>query len=613
MQKKYLLLPFLLYIILLVIVYKQTHIYAINQAEIRVEEFLENYKALRTYVSKYQKSEIFKLQSSEIIHKDFFVPSLLSSTFSARTINHIYNDNRIKEKKIPLNIKFASDNPRNILNKATKKESKILEQYNNKILTGSYKEIENKEDGTFLFYVLPTKLNSKKCMKCHSRPSFAPKDLLKKYGNKNGFYEKIGDMRAIVVGTMKIDDYLVFAKQSFFILSLLITIIFCIILFSFYKFSLRLRKESEVINNILNSQVNLILITNGDKVQKVNKRILDFFWYKTLDDFHKEHTCICDFFIKEDGYLKKEQNGKTWIEVMLENKEIIHQVKIKDLGGKIHFFQTNTSGKIIKDDSYVITFTDVTDFNAQQHKLREKDLLLLNQSKMASMGEMIGNIAHQWRQPLSVISAASTGIIMQKECGVLEEDKLIETCNTINNNTQYLSKTIDDFKNFIKGDRAKKIFNLKDKINIFLHLLEGSIKNNHINIILDLQEDIKIDGYQNELTQCFINIFNNAKDILVEKKIEDKYIFISTSIQNDKAIIKIKDNAGGIPKDILSKIFEPYFTTKHQSQGTGLGLHMTYNLISDGMSGTIEAHNIDYEYNGKEYTGAEFIIILALN
>jgi len=246
------------------------------------------------------------------------------------------------------------------------------------------------------------------------------------------------------------------------------------------------------------------------------------------------------------------------------------------------------------------------------NKNQDKDKLVFQQSKMVSMGEMIGNIAHQWRQPLSVISTASTGMKMQKEFGNLSDEQFVQNCDIINNNAQYLSKTIDDFRNFIKGSRTKKIFNLKDDINSFLTLVEGTIKNNYIIIVLDLQEDIKIDGYENEIIQCLINIFNNAKDALKEKDIKTKYIFITTTKLNDKAIVKIKDNAGGIPRDIIAKIFEPYFTTKHKSQGTGLGLHMTYNLIVEGMNGTIEANNVSYIYDKNKYTGAEFIISLPI-
>ena len=240
---------------------------------------------------------------------------------------------------------------------------------------------------------------------------------------------------------------------------------------------------------------------------------------------------------------------------------------------------------------------------------------LFKSEKMAAMGEMIGNIAHQWRQPLSAISTASTGIIMEKEYGVFDESKLIETCTIINNNAQYLSKTIDDFKNFIEGERTKSIFNLSENVDSFLNLVESSIKNHEICIIQDIPKDIIIDGYANELTQCFINIFNNAKDALTEniKSLNTRYLFITAKVEKDKVVIKFKDNAQGIPDDLLRKIFEPYFTTKHKSLGTGLGLHMTYNLIVDGMGGNIEASNVHFECEEEKHTGAEFIISLPIN
>ena len=272
-------------------------------------------------------------------------------------------------------------------------------------------------------------------------------------------------------------------------------------------------------------------------------------------------------------------------------------------------FPTLTGGiDIIRNEKIwrMSTIQDLTDI-----KNREK--ALFKSEKMASMGEMIGNIAHQWRQPLSVISSASTGIKLEKEFDLLTDDDLIKKCDLINSNAQYLSKTIDDFKNFIKGDRTKELFNLSSDINSFLHLVESSIKNHNINVTLDLSDDIEIYGYENELSQCLINIFNNAKDILNEKQTKEKLIFISTSQKDNTAIIKIKDNGGGIAEDILPKIFEPYFTTKHKTQGTGLGLHMTYNLIVDGMKGSIEANNKEFEYNGKKYLGAEMIISLPIN
>ena len=235
---------------------------------------------------------------------------------------------------------------------------------------------------------------------------------------------------------------------------------------------------------------------------------------------------------------------------------------------------------------------------------------MMRSEKMAALGEMIANIAHQWRQPLSVISTGVTGMKMQKEYGILNDEEFDKTCQAINDNAQYLSKTIDHFSDFIKGERNKVEFDLRDNINNFLTLVQGSIKIHNINIVLDLEENIKINNYPNELLQCLFNIFNNAKDALVEKKIEDKYIFISSKIKKNHIIIKIKDNAHGIENSALPHIFEPYFTTKDKRKGTGLGLNITYNLVTKGMDGSIEAYNVSFIYNKNEYTGAEFRIEL---
>ena len=243
---------------------------------------------------------------------------------------------------------------------------------------------------------------------------------------------------------------------------------------------------------------------------------------------------------------------------------------------------------------------------------RQKDNILYESAKMASMGEMIGNIAHQWRQPLSVISTAATGLKIQKEYDILTDDVFDNTCDMIDTNAQYLSKTIDDFRDYMKDEKIKKTFILENEVNSLINLVEGSIKKYSIKVILDIPSNLEIDGYQNELTQCLINIFNNSKDVLKEISDSNRYIFISAVVENKNVVIKIKDNGGGIPKDILSKVFEPYFTTKHQSQGTGLGLHMTYNLVVNSMSGTIFVKDVNYEYKGKEYIGAEFTITLPL-
>jgi len=239
--------------------------------------------------------------------------------------------------------------------------------------------------------------------------------------------------------------------------------------------------------------------------------------------------------------------------------------------------------------------------------LRKKDKVLFEQSKLASMGEMIGNIAHQWRQPLSIVSTLATSTVLQNENGTLNDERLEKNMDIITDNVQYLSQTIDDFRNFIKHDRDKSVFDLKKTMNIFLELNSSWIQSDNLQIISNFQSNIKFEGYENELTQCFINIFNNSKDALKDLDIFDKLIFISLYTQNDLIIIEFKDNAGGISHDNISHVFEPYFTTKHKSQGTGIGLHMTHKIVTS-MNGTIEVSNTTYTYQNHEYTGAMFTI-----
>jgi len=304
--------------------------------------------------------------------------------------------------------------------------------------------------------------------------------------------------------------------------------------------------------------------------------------YKFLWEILFVVSILIIFFLYRQ-YVLKESN---------QNLQIIVENKTKDL-------------QILNENLEIKIAQEVEKNLAIQEKL-------FNSEKLSAMGEMIGNIAHQWRQPLSVISTAATGMQMQKEYGILTDEILNSSCEAINNNAQYLSKTIDDFKNFIKGDRTKEIFNLKTAIDGFLNLMKGTIKANHIDMILDIDDTLEIDSYENELKQCLINIFNNAKDVLKEQDEQNRFFFITIKkdITNDCVTILLKDSGGGVPENIKAKIFDPYFTTKHKSQGTGLGLNMAYKMIIEGMNGAIEVNNRDYEYMNNNYTGAEFKITL---
>jgi len=246
--------------------------------------------------------------------------------------------------------------------------------------------------------------------------------------------------------------------------------------------------------------------------------------------------------------------------------------------------------------------------NIDISNIKEKENQLLHHQKMASLGEMIGNIAHQWRQPLTVITLHATGLIYRQQVGELDEKSIIESAQKINDQSQYLSRTIDNFANFIKDTRDKKImtFDLFDEFKDTINVVQDALKNNHIELITDCEsiKDIQVTKARGELSQVLINIINNAKDAIKENRQEKGWIKLSASKKESSIFITIEDNGGGIPEEIIDNIFEPYFTTKYKSQGTGLGLNIAYRIINESLGGEISVQN------AKE--GARFIINLAV-
>lgn len=240
---------------------------------------------------------------------------------------------------------------------------------------------------------------------------------------------------------------------------------------------------------------------------------------------------------------------------------------------------------------------------------QQKEELLIHKSKMATMGEMIENIIHQWRQPLSVISVSASGLKLEKEFDTLSDEFLLKTLDGISTATNHLSTTINDFRDYFKPDKRSLNFNINEIIEKAIFLLDAKFK--YLNIeVINNSSVLTTFGLKNEFIQSFINILNNAEDALLESKNLKKLIFINTDVKNDKIEISIKDNAGGIPDDIIDKIFDSYFTTKEESEGTGIGLYMTKTMIENHMNGNIKVQNNDFEYENICYRGAEFIITL---
>jgi PAS domain S-box-containing protein len=262
-------------------------------------------------------------------------------------------------------------------------------------------------------------------------------------------------------------------------------------------------------------------------------------------------------------------------------------------------------------------FYDVTKQMALEKENLEQQNMLLTQAKIAAVGEMLANIAHQWRQPLSSISSQVSGLKVQMDfTQEISHDDIKECANNVLKQVQYLSTTIDDFKNFLSSDLQNiQTFNVKNSIHKLYGLIKDSLNNNYIQCHMHLA-DIEVTYNENKLIQALLNICNNAKDAMVLNNIDsdDRHLFIDIQTQDNLLQIKLKDSGGGIDPTIMDKIFEPYFTTKHKSLGTGIGLYMSYQLIHNSFNhGSIKVKNRQYKHNNTSLKGAEFIIAFPLN
>lgn len=227
-------------------------------------------------------------------------------------------------------------------------------------------------------------------------------------------------------------------------------------------------------------------------------------------------------------------------------------------------------------------------------KNRDKDRMLFQQSRLAAMGEMIGNVAHQWRQPLSEL-----GIILYKikklfkKCeGTENEDDFLDSYDNAKKVIKKMSDTIEDFRNFFNPHRPSEVFSIQNALDEAMIMMQGTLQRHEIKLEIDCKDHVQIKGFLSEFSQVFINLLNNSKDAFNKKSLENRIIKIEIKkFDKSYAMIIFSDNAGGIDEEILDKIFEPYFTTKHASMGTGLGLYMSRMIIQNSMHGTLEAQN----------------------
>ncbi|MDD2310524.1 MAG: ATP-binding protein [Desulfuromonadaceae bacterium] len=231
-------------------------------------------------------------------------------------------------------------------------------------------------------------------------------------------------------------------------------------------------------------------------------------------------------------------------------------------------------------------------------ELRQKDQILILRDRQALMGEMINNIAHQWRQPLNALGLMIQQLPIYYGSAEFNREFLEENTGKSMDLIMHMSRTIDDFRNFFRSDKQAVTFSANQVIARTLPLIEMSSQEQQIKITLDPEGDPIVNGYPNEYAQVLLNILMNARDALVEQKPGDALISIRTFVEEGKTVVTVSDNAGGIADDIIDKIFDPYFTTKGPDKGTGIGLFMSRNIIEKSMGGRLTAQNSG---NGAEF------------
>ncbi|WP_457749948.1 FIST N-terminal domain-containing protein [Sulfurimonas sp.] len=309
---------------------------------------------------------------------------------------------------------------------------------------------------------------------------------------------------------------------------------------------------------------------------------------------------------------KESEGAPTYLEfinmIVEEDRTKLLQTQEKLKDGNVH----NVEIRVQREDGTILTMFESAKMifkNGQAVKIvgtslditdiKVKDNIISQQSKLAQMGEMVNMIAHQWRQPLNAISASAIQLSMQNDMDLVTSEKISETTLFIENMAQEMSNTINDFMNFTKPANEKEFIKVKIIIDDILHLMGAQLKNHNIDFLIDIEDDLAILTYRKDLEHILINLISNARDAFEDCDNDDKKILLKSYSKNNYCIIKVIDNAGGIDSIILDRIFEPYFTTKEQGKGTGLGLYMSKKMIKENLNGDINVKSLD---NGAEFT-----------
>ena len=357
----------------------------------------------------------------------------------------------------------------------------------------------------------------------------------------------------------------------------------------------KLSDSVENFKTLLDTTMEMIIITDSNKIIKdINRAGIELLLANTKEDVIGLR--LADYVDEKD---RRKLN-----EILNDNSGKPTELSMRKIGGENFPTLANAQNVIQQGRRLrIITMQDLT-------QIQQKERLLLQQSRMAQMGEMLSMIAHQWRQPLGAISSAIFGIQTKLSTGKYDNQDSNEELyqfldkkhKRINEYVQFLSTTIDDFRNFFKPDKKKELVIFETPIGRALMIVEGSLTAKGIDVAYTFNVNEKVEMYQNEIMQVILNIIKNSEDNFLERNTENPKIRIETTNMPSHYEIVISDNGGGIPDHIIGNVFDPYFSTKDEKNGTGLGLYMSKMMIEEHSGGLLQVENT------KE--GASFSILI---
>ena len=298
-------------------------------------------------------------------------------------------------------------------------------------------------------------------------------------------------------------------------------------------------------------------------------------------------------FEKGDDLLQADNDGVNWLEYVLSHNEKLHKVSMLRNGSSRLFIVWAKELLFDNKQRSVVLFTDITNLENAYMEVHRQEKIMIAQSRHAAMGEMISVIAHQLKQPLSVISILLNRIILNTELDQFSKENVVENIGAASKHISLMYSTIDDFRYFFKPNKEYKSFLLEHCIHSVLNLLTPILQENNISVVYETDISIELVSLENELFHVVMNIINNAKDILVTKQVKAPMIYINVTKNSDNLVLTIEDNAGGIEEAIIDKVFDQYFTTK-ENTGTGLGLHISIMIVEERLGGRLSVSNGKY-------------------